>query len=117
MKPLKNRSLSRAPAVSDRIEAIRLSRRPLPSFHQSDELSSLRAIHADVLKGMISYRIGFSECEHGPASNRQHARKRLFNESRPACQEQNSHQSSVPPNSVNFARNGLIMAIQPHRTS
>jgi hypothetical protein len=41
---------------------------------------------------MISYRIGFSECEHGPASNRQHARKRLFNESRPACQEQNSDQ-------------------------
>src|SRR5215203_2530483 len=30
---------------------------------------SFRAIHADVLKGMISYRIGFSECAHGRASN------------------------------------------------
>jgi hypothetical protein len=51
---------------------------------------SFRAIHADVLKGMISYRIGFSECEHRRASNGQHARKPLFIESRPACQEQNS---------------------------
>src|ERR1700704_992788 len=48
--------------------------------------SSFRAIHADVLKGMISYRIGFSECEHRRASNGQHARKRLFNDSFPACQ-------------------------------
>jgi hypothetical protein len=53
---------------------------------------SLRAIHTDVLKGMISYRIGFSECAHGRASNGQHARKRLFTESYPACQEQNSDQ-------------------------
>jgi hypothetical protein len=53
---------------------------------------SFRAIHADVLKGMISYRIGFSECEHGRASNRQHARKPLFTESCPACQGQNSDQ-------------------------
>jgi hypothetical protein len=51
---------------------------------------SFRAIHADVLKGMISYRIGFSECEHRPASNGQHAWKPLFIESRSACQEQNS---------------------------
>jgi hypothetical protein len=35
---------------------------------------------------MISYRIGFSECEHGRASNSQHARKRLSNESFRACQ-------------------------------
>ena len=35
---------------------------------------------------MISYRIGFSECEHRRASNGQHARKRLFNDSFPACQ-------------------------------
>ena len=35
---------------------------------------------------MISYRIGFSECEHRRASNGQHARKRLFNEFFPACQ-------------------------------
>jgi hypothetical protein len=53
---------------------------------------SFRAIHADVLKGMISYRIGFSECAHGRASNGQHARKRLFTESCPACQGQNSDQ-------------------------
>jgi hypothetical protein len=33
------------------------------------------------LKGMISYRIGFSECEHRRASNGQHARKRLSTES------------------------------------
>ena len=39
---------------------------------------------------MISYRIGFSECEHRRASNSQHARKRLFTGSRPACQGQNS---------------------------
>src|SRR6188472_1241718 len=57
---------------------------------------SLRAIHADVLKGMISYRIWFSECEHGRASNGQHARKRLFTESCPACQEQNSDQNVHP---------------------
>ncbi len=48
--------------------------------------SSFRAIHADVLKGMISYRIGFSECEHGRASNGQHARNGFFNESFQACQ-------------------------------
>jgi len=41
---------------------------------------------------MISYRIGFSECEHGRASNGQHARKRFFTESYPACQGQNSDQ-------------------------
>jgi len=35
---------------------------------------------------MISYRIGFSECEHRRASNGQHARNRLFNDSFPACQ-------------------------------
>jgi len=39
---------------------------------------------------MISYRGGFSECEHRRASNGQHARKPLFTESRPACQGQNS---------------------------
>jgi hypothetical protein len=53
---------------------------------------SFRAIHADVLKGMISYRNGISECEHGRASNGQHARKPLFTESWSACQEQISHQ-------------------------
>ena len=39
---------------------------------------------------MISYRIGFSECEHRRASNGQHARKPLFTESWTACQGQNS---------------------------
>jgi hypothetical protein len=35
---------------------------------------------------MISYRIGFLECEHRRASNGQHARKGLFNDSFPPCQ-------------------------------
>ena len=35
---------------------------------------------------MISYLIGFLECEHGRASNGQHARKQLFNESFAPCQ-------------------------------
>src|SRR3954470_5133814 len=68
------------------------SRKTPAAIHRSDEFPSFRAIHADVLKGMISYRIGFSECEHGRASNGQHARKWFFNESRPACQGQNSDQ-------------------------
>jgi hypothetical protein len=37
-------------------------------------------------KGMISYRVEFSECAHRRASNGQHVRKRLFNESFPLCQ-------------------------------
>jgi hypothetical protein len=81
-----------APAVSDRIEAIRQAGRPLPQSTEAMSFPSFRAIHADVLKGMISYRVGFSECEHGRASNGQHARKPFFTESRPACQEQNSDQ-------------------------
>ena len=68
------------------------SRRTPAAIHRAMSFPSFRAIHADVLKGMISYRIGFSECEHGPASNRQHARKRFFTESRRACQGQNSDQ-------------------------
>jgi hypothetical protein len=47
-------------------------RRPLLPFEQSKRMSQ---------KGMISYRIGFSECEHRRASNGQHARKRLSTES------------------------------------
>ncbi|WP_156433678.1 hypothetical protein [Bradyrhizobium retamae] len=58
---------------------------------------SFRAIHADVLKGMISYRNGFSECAHRRASYGQHAWKLLFNDSCPACQEQNSHQFTDRP--------------------
>jgi hypothetical protein len=86
-----------APAVSDRIEAIRQAERPLPQSTEAMSFPSFRAIHADVLKGMISYRIGFSECAHGRASNGQHARKRLFTESWPACQEQNSDQFGLGP--------------------
>src|SRR5215213_7471981 len=60
---------TRAPAVSDRIEVIRQAERPLPQSTEPMSFPSFRAIHADVLKGMISYRIGFSECVHGRASN------------------------------------------------
>jgi hypothetical protein len=74
----------------DRIEVIRQAGRPLPHSNLTVGFPSFRAIHADVLKGMISYRIGFSECEHRRASNGQHARKPFFTESRPACQGQNS---------------------------
>src|SRR5260370_28904853 len=77
---------ARALAVLDRIEAARSSRTTAARFLQSDGFSSFRAIHADVLKGMISYRIGFSECEHRRASNGQHVRNEVFNESFPACQ-------------------------------
>src|SRR3954452_20437441 len=59
-----------APAVSDRIEAIRQAEGPLPQSTETMSFPPFRAIHADVLKGMISYRIGFSECEHGRASQR-----------------------------------------------
>ncbi len=68
------------------------SRRPLPQSTEPMSFPSFRAIHADVLKGMISYRIGFSECAHGRASKGQHARRPLFIESCPACQGQNSDQ-------------------------
>jgi hypothetical protein len=95
IKPLKKLAFehkisTRAPAVLDRIEAIRRAGKPLPHPFQRVGFRSLQAIHADVLKGMISYRSGFSECEHRRASNGQHARKPLFICSRPACQEQNS---------------------------
>src|SRR5260370_38979207 len=77
---------SRAPAVLDRIEAIRQAEGPLLHPSNATGFPSFRAIHADVLKGMISYRIGFSECEHRRASNGQHVRNEVFNESFPACQ-------------------------------
>jgi hypothetical protein len=35
---------------------------------------------------MITYRIGFLECAHERASNGQHARKGLFNDSFSPCQ-------------------------------
>ena len=97
IKPLKKLGFEhkisrRAPAVLDRIEAIRQAGQPLPHSIPTISFPSSRAIHADVLKGMISYRIGFSECEHRRASNGQHARKPLFTESCPACQGQNSDQ-------------------------
>jgi hypothetical protein len=34
----------------------------------------------------------YSECEHGRASESQHVQTVVFSRSRPACQEQNSHQ-------------------------
>jgi hypothetical protein len=55
----------------DRIEAIRQAGKPLPHSIPTMSFPSFRAIHADVLKGMISYRGGFSECEHRHASNGQ----------------------------------------------
>src|SRR5260370_8694525 len=59
-----------------------------PCPHSSKATGSLPFEQSmrNVLKGMISYRIGFSECEHRRASNGQHARNGLFNESFPACQ-------------------------------
>jgi hypothetical protein len=39
---------------------------------------SFQDIQDGCLKGMISYRSGFSECEHGRASEGQHARKRFL---------------------------------------
>src|SRR5437660_12862996 len=57
-----------APAVSDRIEAVWQAEIPLPQSAEAMSSPPFRAIHADVLKGMISYRIGFSECAHGRAS-------------------------------------------------
>jgi hypothetical protein len=51
--------------------------KPLPHATETMSFPSFRAIQTDVLKGMISYRIGFSECEHGRASNGQHARKAI----------------------------------------
>src|SRR5260370_13135765 len=59
---------------------------PCPHPSNSTGFPSFRAIQADVLKGMISYRIWFLECEHKRASNGQHARKRLFNDSFAPCQ-------------------------------
>jgi len=41
---------------------------------------------------MISCLVGFSECVHERASRGRHVRRRFFNRSGPACQEQNSHQ-------------------------
>jgi hypothetical protein len=76
IKPLAKRLvLPRAPAVLDRIEATRpKAERPLPDSAKTTGFPSFPATLADVLKGMISYRIGLSECEHGRASNGQHVR-------------------------------------------
>jgi hypothetical protein len=46
---------ARAPAVLDRIGAIRHAGTPLPASLQSDGFLSLQAIHADVLKEMVSF--------------------------------------------------------------
>ena len=90
IKPLKKLYVSpRAPAVSDRIEAIRQAGRPLPTSlsRKRSAFPSFRVIPNGVSsKGMISYRIGFSECAHKRASNGQHVRNGVFSESFPACQ-------------------------------
>jgi hypothetical protein len=70
-------------------EAIGTPKTPAPPSPKATGFPSFRAIHADDLKGTISYRIGFWESEHGRASNSQHARTGLFNESFPACQALN----------------------------
>ena len=63
-----------------------------PHPQPNDGFPSFRAIQMDVRKGKVSYRIGFSECEFGRASDSQHARSALFNDSCRRCQEQNSDQ-------------------------
>src|ERR1039457_5880782 len=95
------------------MEVVRESERPLPTSPKATGFPSFRAIHTDVLKGMISYRIGFSECEHRRASNGQHARKGLFNESFPACQ------GLIRANSVGgyFGKFGPKPTIQGPRTA
>src|SRR5271167_2131321 len=79
IKPLKKHEVStRAPAVLDRIEAARHTGRPLPASPSKATVPlPFKAIHADVLKGMVSCRIWFSECVHGRASNGQHVRRAL----------------------------------------
>jgi hypothetical protein len=67
---------------------------PLPDSTKTTGFPSFRAIHTDVLKGMISYRIWLSEYEHKRASNGQHVQNGLFNESFPTCQGEKSGKST-----------------------
>jgi hypothetical protein len=89
IKPLKKRFSFFAGACSlgqDRSPSASRKTPATPSLPGNDSFSSFRATLADVGKGMISYRIGCSECEHRRASNRQHARKGLFSWSVQPCQ-------------------------------
>src|SRR6202012_4408938 len=69
---------------------------PCPHPDKTKLSRSLRAIHADVLKEMVSYRSVY-ECVHRRASDRQHVRKALFTESLWACQALNCRKSAKPP--------------------
>src|SRR5258705_11831866 len=94
---------------------MRQAERPLPQSTEAMSFPSFRAIHADVLKGMISYRIGFLECAHGRASNGQHARKGLFNDSFSPCQvliRANPPAWYFPPN---LTRNRRFRRPEPNR--
>jgi len=89
IKPLINLRFSRAPAVSDRIEARRMTERPCPhSTGTKVPLPFERPCGRP--EGIVSYGLGCTEYEHRRASDRQHVRRRLFIRSRPACQEQKS---------------------------
>lgn len=89
IKPLINLRFSRAPAVSDRIEARRMTERPCPhSTGTKVPLPFERPCGRP--EGIVSYGLGCTEYEHRRASDSQHVRRRLFIRSRPACQEQKS---------------------------
>ena len=58
IKPLRNRSLSRAPAVSDRIEAHGSRRAPLPAFHRDEGSPSFeQAKRGCGRKSLPSFRV------------------------------------------------------------
>lgn len=103
IKPLKTRS-SRGRLQSWTGSGYRPRPNALLLFRWRRRVSFLSSILAGMRKGMISYHLRFSECEHGPASKCQHARKALCSRSCPACQEQNSDQFTDPPRpSENFS--------------
>ncbi|HBY30652.1 MAG TPA: hypothetical protein DEH75_29600 [Bradyrhizobium sp.] len=79
---------SRAPAVLDRIEALQHAEAPCSHSDPRRRVPFLSSILAGMRKGMISYQLRFSECEHRHASKCQHARKALCSRSCLACQEQ-----------------------------
>ena len=65
-------------------------------------------------KGNVSYQVELLECEHKRASEGQHVRKALFNESLTACQEQNGPEGK---NRAAFASDPRYpgSATRPHR--
>jgi hypothetical protein len=93
IKPLKKFSISsQAPAVSDRIEAIRQAGGPRRTLKPCDDELSLpsEATQADLFKRNGLPHVWLSECEHGRASKTGPSGARLFSGSRRHCQEQNS---------------------------